>query len=246
MLEKITNIFSEEEIILAMLSSGNEEKVRKLVADEELIKKYIVLILEKDIAFDEICDIAKNTTSPQLLDIIAKAFIQVDGDTYLLDIVLDNPYCSGETIVYAEENFGLYWTNRVLFFREDIPENGYSKEKLWKIAMADHNGACTAGIIEFHNCDEKLFYKIFENCRCNGEYYSNICGFALKKNYTLREDILEECLDNFMGAWSEYIDNLVMYCNASYLERVMAKIEEVAFEDVRIEAREVYQKRKEK
>lgn len=244
MLEKITNIFSEEEIVLAMLSSGNEEKVRKLVADEELIKKYIVLMLEKNIAFDEICDVAKNTTLSQLLDIMAKAVIQVDGDTDLLDIVLDNPYCSGETIVYVEEKFNLYWTDRVLFCRKDIPENGYPKEKLWKIAMADHNGDCTVGIIEFPNCDEELFYKILENCRCNGEYYSDICGLALKKNYTLREDILEECLSHFLDAWSEYIDDLVMHCNASYLEKVMAKIEAVAFEDVYIEAREVYHKRK--
>ena len=41
MFNKITDIFSEEELVLAILKSGNAEKVRNLVTDEEFIKKYI-------------------------------------------------------------------------------------------------------------------------------------------------------------------------------------------------------------
>ena len=170
MFNKITDIFSEEELVLAILKSGNAEKVRNLVTDEEFIKKYIILMLENKLIFDEIFDLAETTTSPQLLDIMAKAFIQTDGETDLLDIILDNPNCSGETIVYAEENFGMYWTNRVLFDREYISEDKYPKEKLLNIANVDKKGVCTIGIIELPNCDEEVFYKAFENSRCNVEY----------------------------------------------------------------------------
>ena len=260
MLEKITNIFSEEEIILAMLNSGNEEKVRKLVADEELIKKYIVLILEKDIALDEICDIAKNTTSPQLLDIIAKACIQVGVmasvclqvggdldaylDTYLIDIVLDNPYCSGETIVYAEENADRCWSRRVIECLEYISEDKYPKEKLLNIANADKKGDCSLGIVQLPNCDKEVFYKAFENSRCNPEDYSAICCIALEQSFTLKPDILEECLEHFTDDWVGIIYDTVNGCNEAYLERVMAKIEETAPADVCEEARELYKERK--
>lgn len=244
MLKKITEIFTEEEIVKAILENGAEEKVQKLVADEEFIKKYIVLMLENEIAIDKICDIAESTTSQELLHTIAKAIIKVDDvDTDLLDAVLDNSYCSGETIVYVENEYNWYWTERAMDLSDKIHEKGYSKEKLWKIAEADKNGDCTIGIIEFANCDEELFYKIFENCRGN-EYYSNICGIAFKHNYTLRQDILEEMLDNFLDCWSEDIDWLISVCNDVFLERVMAKIEETASEDVREKARAAYAERK--
>lgn len=244
MFNKITDIFSEEELVLAILKSGNAEKVRNLVTDEEFIKKYIILMLENKLIFDEIFDLAETTTSPQLLDIMAKAFIQTDGETDLLDIILDNPNCSGETIVYAEENFGMYWTNRVLFDREYISEDKYPKEKLLNIANVDKKGVCTIGIIELPNCYEEVFYKAFENSRCNAEYYSDICGIALKQSFMLKPDILEECLEHFIDDWSEDIYNIVEYCNEAYLERVMAKIEETSSADVRKEARKSYKKRK--
>lgn len=246
MLKKITEIFTEEEIVEAILGNGAKEKVQKLVADEEFIKKYIVLMLENEIAIDNICDVVESTTSPELLHTIAKAIVKVeDVDLDLLDAVLDNPYCSGETIVYIEDEYDCcyYWTSRAMDSSDEIHKKGYSKEKLWKIAEADKNGICTVGIIEFPNCDEELFYKIFENCKDNAMYYSNICGMALKQTYTLRQDILEEVLENFLEDWAEDIDDLVMKCNEVYLERVMAKIEETASEDVREKARAAYAER---
>ena len=249
MFNKITDIFSEEELVLAILESGNAEKVRNLVTDEEFIKKYIILMLENNLIFDEIFDLAETTTSSQLLDIMVKAFIKADmDDEYraedLVDEIVANPNCSGETIVYLEENTIMHWTSRVMFCMGDTLKNKYSKEKLLNIANADKKGVCTAGIIEFPNCDEEVFYKAFENSRCNAEYYSDICGIALKQSFILKPEILEECLEHFIDDWSEDIYNIVEYCNEAYLERVMAKIEETSSADVCKKAKEYYKKRK--
>ena len=252
MFNKITDIFSEEELVLAILESGNAEKVRNLVTDEEFIKKYIILMLENNLIFDEIFDLAETTTSSQLLDIMVKAFIKADmDDEYraedLVDEIVANPNCSGETIVYLEENTIMYWTSRVMFCMGDTLKNKYSKEKLLNIANADKKGVCTAGIIEFPNCDEEVFYKAFENNRCNpdSEDYSAICNFALYQSFILKPDILEECLEHFLdNDFSEFTYNTVKYCNEAYLERVMAKIEETSSADVCKKAREYYKKRK--
>jgi len=251
MIKKITEIFTEEEIVKSILRSGDETKVASLIADEEFIKKYISLLLENEIAIDKICEAIEKITSPEVLHIIASGVIKVEGDIDPLYKVLNNPHCSVETIMFVEEAFDRFWTDMCNSLK--IDKKAYPKEKLMSIAEADKNGICGIGIILFPACDEELLYKILENSKDEeaDKYgyseYSNMCGLALMRNYSLREDILEKCLESFLGCYGQDksdIEYIVTSCDEVYLERVMAKIEENASEEICKEARAAYAERK--
>lgn len=252
MIEKIIKIFTEEEIIDALLQRGDETKVRDLIADVEFIRKYINFMLEYEICLDRILEIVQNTTSAKLLHEIAENVFEfnkkcegfcsdeVDG---ILCEILKNPHCAGKTIVMSEEKYN-FWVHYILF-DSDVPE--YSKEMLMKIVEADVNGVCFWYITLFKNCDEEIFYLLFEKSRNSSEdCYYDFCRQVLSRNDINRADIIEEALQNFVNILEspEEVKDFIATCHEKYLERVMAKIEENASEEICKEARAAYEERK--
>ena len=212
-LEKITTIFSEEQIITALLNSANAEQIVELMEDEKIAVQYIGIVIELAVKpyitrmspeerLQALERIARETTSNAVLDAMVEEFLKRTELGWqrcfckIFGEILTNKRSSIKTIMKALDSCNQ--------FRSDDVSRYFFKNYTMD----------TEKLIEVKKFAELIDYSFYPNSIGHG-----CCKVLTKGRYS--SQLIEYAFENFHFADITEQTDLIRKCKNCYLERVM-------------------------